>query len=90
METIGVKELRDNLSGILKSVEKGAVVTVLRHGKQIVELRPIHNSPEQKLAKSLRDKRLLAGGTGKIGPVKTNKHLKPKEPISDLVLEDRR
>ena len=90
METIGVKELRNNLSRILKRVEKGTVVTVLRHGKDVVELRPITKSTEQKLLNRLRDKDLLGGGPGEIGPVKTIKNLKPEMPVSDLVIRDRR
>ncbi len=90
METIGVKQLRDNLSRILKSVEKGAVVRVLRHGKDVVELRPITKSAQQELLNRLRDRDLLGGGTGKIGGVKTVKNLKPELPVSDLVIQDRR
>ncbi|MBW2195223.1 MAG: hypothetical protein JRF37_06500 [Deltaproteobacteria bacterium] len=90
METIGVKRLRDNLSFILKSVEKGAVIRVLRHGKDIVELRPITKSAEQALANRLRGKGYLGGGKGEIGAVKTVKNVKPKMPISDLVIQDRR
>jgi prevent-host-death family protein len=90
METIGVKELRNNLSHILKSVEKGAVVRVLRHGKQIVELRPIAKSSEQGMANRLRGKRVLGGGIGKIGTVKTIRNAKPEKPVSDLVIEERR
>ena len=90
METIGVKQLRDNLSRILKKVEKGTAVRVLRHGKDVVELRPVTKAIEQELLNRLRDKDLLGGGTGKIGPVKTVKNLKPETPVSDLVILDRR
>jgi antitoxin (DNA-binding transcriptional repressor) of toxin-antitoxin stability system len=90
METIGVKQLRDNLSRILKRVEKGAVVKVLRHGKDVVELRPVTKTTEQELLSRLRDKGLLAGGPGEIGPVKTVKNLQPEMPVSDLVIGDRR
>lgn len=90
METIGVKQLRDNLSRILKSVEKGAMVRVVRHGKDVVELRPITKSVEQDLVNRLRDKDLLGGGTGKIGAVKIVRNVTPKMPVSDFVIQDRR
>ena len=90
METIGVKQLRDNLSRILKSVEKGAVVRVLRHGKDIVELRSITKSVEQDLVNRLRDKDLLGGGTGEIGVVKIIRNVTPEMPVSDFVIQDRR
>ena len=90
METIGVKQLRDNLSRILKSVEKGAVVRVLRHGKDVVELRSITKSVEQDLVNRLRDKDLLGGGTGEIGAVKIVRNVTPEMPVSDFVIQDRR
>jgi len=90
METIGVRQLRDNLSRILKRVEKGTVIRVLRHGKDVVELRPVTKTIEQELLHRLADKDLLGGGSGTIGPVKTVKNLTPEMPVSDLVIQDRR
>ncbi len=90
METIGVKKLRDDLSRILKRVEEGEIIRVMRHGKDVVELRPIISTTEQKILRLLKDKDLVRGGTGKIGPVKTIRNLKPEMPVSDLVTEDRR
>jgi len=90
METIGVKELRDNLSRIVNKVEKGAVVRVLRHGNEVAEIRPVTKTAEQALLNRLRDKNVLGGGTGKIGPIRTVKNLRPEMPVSDLVVQDRR
>ena len=90
MLSIGTKELRDNLSRFLKLAEKGEVIRVLRHGKEIVELRPIQGSAEQNLLVRLKDRELLGGGTGQISAVKTVKNLRPDLPISDLVIEERR
>ena len=90
MESIGVKELRDNLSRILRIVESGKVVRVLRHGKDVVELRPIATDAEHELVSRLEQMDALGGGTGRIGPVKTVRNRKPRKPVSDLVGEDRR
>lgn len=90
METIGVKRLRDSLSRILKRVEQGEIIRVMRHGKEVVELRPVLSTPEQEVLNRLKDKDLVRGGTGKIGVVKSVKNIKPEMPISDLVAEDRR
>ena len=90
MESIGVKQLRDKLTHFLKRVEKGEVIRVSRHGKQIVELRPTNQSPEQSLLHRLREKNIIGGGTGKIGAVKTVKNLRPDLPISELVIRERR
>ncbi len=90
MESVGVKQLRDNLSRILNRVEKGEVIRVLRRKKYVVELRPIKKNMEQDFLNRLRDKNVLGGGTGKIGPVKSVKNLRPDMPVSDLVIENRR
>ena len=90
MENIGVRQLRDNLSRILKRVEQGEVIRVIRHGKGIVELRPIEKNIKQDFLNRLKDKDISQGGAGKMGPVKSVKNLRPDMPVSDLVLEDRR
>ena len=91
METIGVKELRDNLSRILKKVASGEVIRVLRHGRDMVELRPVVKNSEQELLSRLKEKNLLeAGGIGDIGSIKTVKNLKPEAPVSGLIAEDRK
>jgi len=90
MASIGVKELRDNLSRVLREVEKGKVIRVLRHGKDVVELRPIRTSPQQELIDRLKQMDLLGGGTGRIGPVKTVRNRVPDKPVSDFVGENRR
>ena len=90
MESIGVKKLRDNLSRIINKVEGGNIIRVLRHGKDVVEMRPVRKSSEEKLLSHLRDKDISEGGSGKIGTVRTVKNKKPETQISDYIIEDRR
>lgn len=90
MESIGVKELRDNLSRILKMVEQGRIIRVLRHGKSVVELRPANIKTQHDIINRLRNQDLTEGGSGVIGPIKTIKNRKAGTQVSDFVLEDRR
>ena len=90
MENIGVKELRDNLSSILKKVENGEIIRIMRHGKAVVEMHPLMESKEQKLLNALQKKGIWGGGTGVIGKIKTIKNSKPHKPVSDIIVEDRR
>ncbi len=90
MENIGVKELRDNLSSVLKKVENGEVIRVMRHGKAVVEMQPLTQSKEQKLLDALQKKGLLGGGKGVIGNIKTVKNTMPDKPVSEIIIEDRR
>lgn len=90
METIGVKELRDNLSRIIRMVEQGKVIQVLRHGKRVMELRPGAGDRQHDLVRRLNTQGLTEGGTGLIGPVKSVKNRKSGTQVSDYVIEDRR
>lgn len=90
MASMGVKELRDNLSRVIKRVERGEVVRVLRHGKGVLELRPILKNAEQDFFDRLKKQGIVSGGSGKIAPVKSVKNLKPEKPVSDIVIENRR
>lgn len=90
MTSIGVKELRDNLSRIIKKVEKGEVVKVLRHGKNVLELRPLKRNSDLEFIDTLKQQSIISGGSGKIPPIKTVKNLKPQKPVSDIIIEDRR
>ncbi|NLD36009.1 MAG: type II toxin-antitoxin system prevent-host-death family antitoxin [Desulfatiglans sp.] len=90
MENIGVKELRDNLSSVLKKVESGEVIRIMRHGKAVVEMQPLIQSKEQKLLNGLQKKGLLGGGTGVLGNIKTIKNAMPDKPVSEMIVEDRR
>lgn len=88
--SIGVRELRDNLSRVLKRVEQGEVVRVLRHGKDVLELRPVKTTAENEFVAHMKGKGILVGGSGKVGPVRSVKNRRPEKPISDIIVEERR
>ena len=76
MENVGVRQFRDNLSQILNRVEQGEIIKIVRHGKDIAELRPIERKIEQQVLNRLQINDIIGGGKGKIGTVKTVKNLK--------------
>jgi prevent-host-death family protein len=90
MESMGVKELRQNLGRVLKRVESGETVMVGRHGKGIAELRPLETHLDRMVSAKLRARGVLGGGSGIVGPVKSVRNRTPQRPVSDLVIEDRR
>jgi antitoxin (DNA-binding transcriptional repressor) of toxin-antitoxin stability system len=49
IETIGVRELRQNLSVHLDRVKKGLSLTVTEHGRAVAELRPLPTEADQLL-----------------------------------------
>jgi antitoxin (DNA-binding transcriptional repressor) of toxin-antitoxin stability system len=56
--TVGVRELRQNLSVHLVRVKKGEVLTVTEHGQAVAELRPLPR--EDQLHRLLADGRVTA------------------------------
>ena len=88
--SVGVRELRDNLSRVLKRVEEGEVVRVLRHGKDVLELRPLKRRTGNEHVESLKGKGILSGGSGKIGPVRSVKNKMPGKPVSGFIVDERR
>jgi prevent-host-death family protein len=55
-KTVGVRELRQNLSVYLVRVKKGQVLTVTEHGQAVAELRPLPQ--EDHLQRLLADGRV--------------------------------
>ncbi|MBU1055301.1 MAG: hypothetical protein KKC46_15980 [Proteobacteria bacterium] len=90
MENVGVKELRDSLSIILKKVENGEIIKIMRHGKAVAELKPLVTPSEQMLLNNLKNKGVLGGGNGNIGFIKSVKNKIPDMPVSDLITQDRK
>lgn len=56
--TVGVRELRQNLSVYLARVKKGQVLAVTEHGQAVAELRPVP-IPTDALARLVEEGRVL-------------------------------
>lgn len=89
-EIIEIDQIKEKINSILKQVEKGSIIRVVREGKGIMEIRPVTEDTEKEFLDRLKDKDFVEGGTGSIGKVKSIKNLKPEMPVSGLVIEDRR
>jgi prevent-host-death family protein len=90
METVGVRDLKANLSRYLKRVRAGARLVVTDRGKPLATLAPLDASEDQEWAH-----RLVAEGraswSGKPSRVPTKGvRQKGNTLASDAVLEDRR
>jgi prevent-host-death family protein len=84
-KTVGVRELRQNLSVYLARVKKGQALTVTEHGQAVAELRPLAPSDDQ-LAKLIAD--------GKVTPPRRPLAARPRplalaleRPLSALLEE---
>ena len=93
MSTVGVKELRNQLSRYLHRAKQGEAIVINERGKPIAVIQPIHSavavaSLQARLAK-LAAQGLVALPTHK--PLKKVRMVKVSgPPISRAILEDRR
>jgi prevent-host-death family protein len=86
MITVGIKELKANLSSYVARVKAGEEVVITEHGKKVALVVAI--SPERRLVDALMDSG-RATWTG--GKPKGRSGVKVKgAPVSDTVLEERR
>jgi prevent-host-death family protein len=89
METIGVRELKNNLSRVLKRIQAGARIAVTDRGKPIAILGPAEPPPDLAWAYRMvaEGKARWNGGKPKIRP----RGVRPKGGASAaaIVIEDR-
>lgn len=89
MQTVGIRELKANLSRYLDRVKIGReIISITERGKVVAEIRPVEVDIEARM-KQLQTLGLLSWNGEKLGPP-------PERPVntsqflaSDLLLEDR-
>lgn len=90
METlVGVRKLKNELSRYLREVKSGKTITITERGKVVATLAPSENDPDVLAAEELTRKGFGSWRGGK--PKGSSRRVMIKgEPISQIVLEDRR
>ncbi len=87
--SIGVRELKDNLSATLARVRRGAMVTVTDRNRPVAIIVPARSAGEEELVRTLVKSGRLAWSGGK--PAGLAKAPRVRGPsVSDAVVEDRR
>jgi prevent-host-death family protein len=89
MITVGIRELKNNLSYYLRGVKKGKPVTITERGQSVAVLMPVDSSTEASLARELSQKGI---GTWKGGKPRGGSRsvLVKGKPVSQIVIEERR
>jgi len=54
MKTLTIAEVKANFSGLARQVEQGTTVLVTRHGKIILEIRPVQRRTPEEAAAEIR------------------------------------
>jgi len=89
METVGVRELKNNLSKYLKKVRSGDSLVVTDRKKEIALIVPRNAAPVDEEVVGLMQRGIADWSGGK--PAGMSQRISPKgKSISDAVLEDRR
>lgn len=83
--TVGVRELRQNLSVYLARVKKGEALTVTEHGAVVAVLKPAQAS-DSALARLLAEGRVQAA-TRPLSEIRKALRISLKKPLSQLVDE---
>ena len=87
--TVGVRELKTQLSKYLRYVKAGRTVTVTERGKAIVQLIPASQTAEERMRTMVRAG--LAEWSGEpLPPVKPVARVRGKKTIAEMLIEDRR
>ncbi len=89
MITVGIRELKNNLSYYLRGVKKGQPVTITERGQSVAVLMPAENTTNASLARELSRKGIGTWKGGKPRGGSRSVVIKGK-PVSQIVVDERR
>jgi prevent-host-death family protein len=89
MITVGVRELKNNLSHYLRDVKRGKSITITERGQSVAILMPAGTHSDAQLARELSRKGIGSwkGGKPKGG---SRSGVVKGRPVSQIVIEERR
>ena len=90
MNTVGIRELKANLSRHLKRVRSGARLVVTERGRAIASIQPIETPDDVEWAHALVATGRAQWSGGKPEGAKPLLRKKGHKTVSDAVIEDRR
>lgn len=86
--TVGIRELKANLSACLRHIKSGKTIVITERGKPVGRLSPLELSLKEKLDEGARS-HLWAWSGKKWTPSSPKVKGRGKTLVSDLLLEDR-
>jgi prevent-host-death family protein len=89
MITVGIRELKNNLSAYLRGVKKGRPVTITERGQSVAVLMPAGSPTDASLARELSRKGIGTWKGGKPRGGSRSVVIKGK-PVSTIVIDERR
>ena len=86
--TVGVRELKSQLSKYLRQVKAGRTIVITEHGRTVGRLVPAEASRDDKL-EAMRRAGLIRWSGKKLKPMKPVARLKPGRSLAALIVEER-
>jgi prevent-host-death family protein len=86
--TVGIRQLKEQLSQYVEQVKAGATVVITDRGKPVGRIVPMASSLEDRL-QQLADANLLAWSGRKLGAREPVARVQGVQTVADLLLEDR-
>lgn len=87
--TVGVRELKSQLSRYLRQVKAGRTVVITERGKTVGRIVPAGQTLEEKL-EAMRQAGLIEWSGKRLKPMKPVAKVKDGHSVADLLIEDRR
>jgi len=87
--TVGVRELKTQLSKYLRQVKAGRTIIITEHGKAVGRIVPPEATVEEKL-EAMRRAGLIEWSGKKLNPMKPVAKVKAGYSVAQLLIDDRR
>ncbi len=87
--TVGVRELKAQLSKYVRQVKAGRTIVIAERGKTVGRIVPAEKSTGEKL-EAMRRAGLIRWSGKKLKPMKPVARVKAGHSVADLITEDRR
>jgi prevent-host-death family protein len=90
-KTIGIRELKEQLSGHIKEVKKGATLVITERGKPVARLLPVSpaETPIEARLHELVDAGVIAWSGRKLSASVPTVPVKGTKTVAEMLIEDR-
>ena len=87
-QTIGIRQLKEQLSGHIREVKKGATLVITDHGEPVARLVPVSKGPEDRF-QQLIDSGMVSWSGEDLLPEVPRVPVQGPKTVAELLLEDR-
>jgi len=87
-KTIGIRELKEQLSGHIKEVKNGATLVITDRGEPVARLVPVSGGPEDSFQR-LVDSGMVAWSGEELAPEVPRVPVRGTKTVAEMLLEDR-